>query len=178
VPRLFHVSETAGITRFEPRAGRPDPAAEIWAISEARLHNYLLPRDCPRVTYYATATTTPEDRARFLGDAASVVAIELAWAERARSTALSLYEFAGGDFTLRDEIAGYYTATAAQTPLEEVRIDSAMAALEERNVEVRLLESLWALREAVADSTLGFSIIRFRNAAPPPSGFVSRFPVP
>jgi hypothetical protein len=53
-----------------------------------------------------------------------------------------------------------------------------MAALEERNVEVRLLESLWALREAVADSTLGFSIIRFRNAAPPPSGFVSRFPVP
>lgn len=178
MPRLFHVSETAGIRRFEPRPGDRNPTIQIWAVAEPRLHNYLLPRNCPRVTYYATETTSPEDRTRFLGDAANVVAIETAWVTRARSMALSLYEFPDADFTLHDEIAGYYTTDRAHTPLREIRIGSALVALTERDVQVRALESLWALREAVADSTLGFSIIRFRNAGPPPPGFVSRYPVP
>ena len=177
MPRLFHVSEIAGINRFEPRPGRQANPL-VWAIADERLHNYLLPRECPRVTFYALPTTTREDRKRFLGSAASIVAIEDGWLARARTTPLSIYEFEGRGFKRHDEIAGYYTSPEAQSPVAESRVESALAALEERDAELQILDSLWALREAVADSTLGFSIIRFRNAAPAPPGFHSRYPVP
>ena len=58
---LFHVSEELGIERFEPR---PSPSADepvVWAIDADRLRNYLLPRDCPRVTYYAGRATAAAD---------------------------------------------------------------------------------------------------------------------
>ena len=77
-PRLFHVSEDTGITRFEPR---PSPSADagvigtaVWALSEDFLPNYLLPRDCPRICFRASERTTDEDRERFLGAASHVVA--------------------------------------------------------------------------------------------------------
>ena len=58
--RLFHVSEQANIGEFVPRCparGDLDPAvALVWAIDEARLPNYLTPRDCPRVTYMWVST--------------------------------------------------------------------------------------------------------------------------
>ena len=60
--RLYHVSETAGLQDFEPRPDRAGNAT-VWAITDARLHNYLLPRDCPRVTFFALPTTTDDDRA-------------------------------------------------------------------------------------------------------------------
>jgi hypothetical protein len=177
MPRLFHVSEIAGISRFEPRPGRgADPL--VWAIAEERLHNYLLPRECPRVTCYALTTTTHEDRARFLGSAPSVVAIEKGWLTRVRTTPLSIYEFGSRGFKRHDEVAGYYTSPEGQSPIAETCVESALAELEEREVEIRVLDSLWALREAVADSSLGFSIIRFRNAAPAPTGYQSHYPVP
>jgi hypothetical protein len=48
---LFHVSEEPGTERFEPRApaGAGDPV--VWAIDAERLRNYLVPRECPHVTY-------------------------------------------------------------------------------------------------------------------------------
>ena len=116
--RVFHVSETPGITRFDPRVddkGRN----RVWAIGESRLHNYLLPRDCPRVTYYATTTTTPADRRAFfsVSDAASVVAIEQAWLPALRSAQLHVYEFDASAFTLEDSIAAYYVCARAATPI-------------------------------------------------------------
>ena len=63
---LFHVSEEAGIRRFEPRPGA-DGQPRVWAITDARLHNYLLPRDCPRVTFYALATCGSQNILRSLG---------------------------------------------------------------------------------------------------------------
>ncbi len=49
---LFHVSEESGIKRFEPRALEGGGKPVVWAIDDARLRNYLVPRDCPRVTFY------------------------------------------------------------------------------------------------------------------------------
>jgi hypothetical protein len=171
------VSETAGLERFEPRPDREGRPA-VWAITRERLQNYLLPRDCPRVTFYALPGTSSEDRERFLGGARSVVAIEARWETRARETALSVYEFAEADFALKDTVAGYYTADTPQTPLSETRHPSALAALEQAGTDVRVLPELWRLREAVVGSTLGFSVIRFRNAGPSPQGFETRYPAP
>lgn len=79
---LFHVSEEANLQRFEPRASELTVEPVVWAIDDEHLRNYLLPRDCPRVTYYAGSQTTPNDRERLLGPSAAVVAIERAWLER------------------------------------------------------------------------------------------------
>jgi hypothetical protein len=45
-------------------------------------------------------------------------------------------------------------------------IDNPVAAVLDRGVELRVQPSLWALRDAVIESTLAFSIIRWRNATP------------
>lgn len=73
---LFHVSEEASIERFEPRWSESVGDKVVWAIDEDRLHNYLLPRECPRVTYYAGSQTASEDVDRFLGTSKAVVAVE------------------------------------------------------------------------------------------------------
>lgn len=72
-----------GIARFEPRPVRPAHPLKldrpvVWAVEERLLHNYLLPRDCPRVTFYAQPTATPADVARLMGQttARHVVAVE------------------------------------------------------------------------------------------------------
>jgi hypothetical protein len=170
---VFHVSEEPGITVFAPR-----PGDVVWAISEARLGNYLLPRDCPRVTFYALTTTTAVDRARFLGDAPAVVAIESVWLSRCESTPLTLYEFDAQPFQMKDAIAGYYTTHETVYPVATRCVERPLQVLRGRGVDVRVLDCLWQLREDVATSSLGFSIIRMRNAAPPPFDFRSRFPVP
>jgi hypothetical protein len=51
-------------------------------------------------------------------------------------------------------------------PLRIQVIDNPVSAVLERGVELRVQPSLWALRDAVIQSTLMFSIIRWRNAAP------------
>lgn len=167
VERIFHVSDAPGITRFEPR---PDAQGRerVWAIGDTRLHNYLLPRDCPRVTYYATDTTTEEDRSVFFSasGAQSVVAIEHRWFRALRDTQLYVYEFDPATFALEDSIAAYYVSAQAVTPIAHRVVADPAAELFDRRVELRVLPSLWELRDAVARSSLGFSIIRMRNARP------------
>jgi hypothetical protein len=45
-------------------------------------------------------------------------------------------------------------------------IDDAIAALMRRRVELRVLPTLWPLRDAVLESSLQFSMIRMRHARP------------
>src|SRR5262245_33710332 len=71
---LFHVSEGPGIERFEPRPSSYTDDPVVWAIDAARLRNYLVPRECPRVTYYAGPETTADDVQRFLGSSPAVIA--------------------------------------------------------------------------------------------------------
>jgi len=165
IERLFHVSETPGLTRFEPRADARGRNL-VWAIGESRLHNYLLPRDCPRVTYHATATTTAADRAEFFSatSAESVVAIEKRWLPALQATPLHVYEFAPAPFVLEDAIAAYYVCAHAVAPMSHRVVASPLLELLQRPVELRLVSSLFALRDRVVASSLGFSIIRLRNA--------------
>ncbi len=167
VERIFHVSETANIGRFEPRADAHGRHC-VWAIGDSRLHNYLLPRECPRVTYYANATTTAADRSAFFSvrDAQPVVAIEHDWFGVLRDTPLHVYEFAPENFLLEDSIASYYVSASGATPIESRVVTNPVAELFGRGVELRVLSSLWALRDAVVASSLAFSIIRMRNARP------------
>jgi hypothetical protein len=163
---LFHVSEEAGIERFEPRPSEYTDAPVVWAIDADRLRNYLLPRECPRVTYCAGPETTAADVERFLGASLAVIAVESAWLQRLRSCRLYCYHLPPETFTCIDECAGYFVSRAPVVPTQLEVIEDLLAALVRRGVEVRLVPSLWSLRDAVLSSTLRFSLIRMRNALP------------
>jgi len=169
-PRLFHISEQPGISIFTPR---PSPSHFdnitgnlVFAINDQLLHNYLLPRDCPRVTFYAGANTTDADKQRFMGNttASHVVAVESGWYQRIKETTLYCYEFLSDDFVLIDECAGYYVSYKPALPIAVTVIDDIMAALLSRNIELRFMPSLICIAETVRDSSLQFSLIRMRNA--------------
>ena len=113
---LFHISEESDIARFEPRASEYATGLVVWAIDEGRLCNYLVPRDCPRVTYYAGADTTATDVDRFLGSSPAVVAIESGWLERVRSTWLYCYHMPTETFECLDACAGYYVSRVPVIP--------------------------------------------------------------
>ena len=169
-PRLFHVSEDAGITRFEPR---PSPSTDagvigtaVWALAEPFLPNYLLPRDCPRICFQASERTTAEDRERFLGAARRVVAFEAGWLERVRKARLAVYEMPAATFVDALLEAGYWISRESVTPIGMTVVDDALGALVATGTEVRVIHDFWPLCDAVAGSSLRFSIIRKRNAEP------------
>jgi hypothetical protein len=163
---LYHVSEEPGIERFEPRPSKHTVEPVVWAIDAARLRNYLVPRDCPRVTYYAGRDTSAADVERFLGSSPAVVAVESGWWERLRSCRLCCYHLPPETFECIDECAGYFVSPVPVVPAGLQILDDPMAELLRRGVELRLVRDLWHLRDAVVASTLQFSIIRMCNALP------------
>ena len=163
---LFHISEDAAIKVFEPRPSKYVKHPVVWAIDSARLRNYLMPRDCPRVTYYAGGKTSAADVRKFLGLSSAVVAIERGWLERLRSCRLYCYDLPNETFECFDECAGYFVSRRPVVPTRVTIIHDAIAELSKNNAELRLVPNLWPLRDAVANSTLQFSFIRMHNATP------------
>jgi len=168
--RLFHFSDAPGITRFEPR---PPPSASsgvtdhvVWAVGERLRHNYLLPRNCPRVTFYPTPNSTPADVARLMAgtSAGHVVAIETGWMPALRHGHLYQYELPPETFVPVDEGAGYYISREPVIPLGIISINDLLGELLACDIELRVMPSLWPLCDAVVASSLHFSCIRMRNA--------------
>jgi len=169
--RLYHFSEDPGIEHFVPHvvATRVGEDPLVWAVDDEHAYIYYFPRECPRVTFYASPQTTPEDIERFFGHSTArrVVAIESVWLATTRETELYRYELDDARFELQDENAGYWISKQPVTPLSVEPVGDLLTALTEADAEVRVMPSLWPLYEAVISSTLGFSIIRWRNASPP-----------
>jgi len=182
--KLYHISDKPGIKRFDPRPA-PDPSAKqkglmVWAIDYEHVHNYLLPRDCPRVTFFASKDSDPKDVERLMSgtSAKHVVAIETCWLPEIQKQCLYQYEFNSEGFALVDEVAGYYVSRKPVIPIAETKIDNILAALLEHDVELRIMPSLLKLRETVINSTLGYSIIRMHKAHPPPEDYEAYHPLP
>lgn len=164
---LFHVSEEAGIRRFEPRPSEYTAEPVIWAIDAERLRNYLVPRDCPRVTCYVGPETTTADSEQFLGSGAkAVIAIEQGWLDRVRRCLLYCYHLPPQTFECIDECAGYFVSRVSVAPALVEALNDPVSELQRCGVELRILPNLWPLRDAVVASSLRFSIIRMRNALP------------
>lgn len=184
VNRLYHISDKGGIKQFDPRPAPSKSARQegsmVWAIDYEHLHNYLLPRDCPRVTFFATENSDPRDVERLMGNVPTkhVIAVEACWMPEIQKQCLYQYEFNPQGFTCVDEIAGYWISREPVVPIAETKIDNILAVLQRHDVELRVLQSLWELREAVINSTLGYSIIRMNKAQPPPEGPERYRPLP
>ena len=168
--KLFHVSEEPDIDKFIPRIpSRKDMDKSkglVWALTEPALPNWLTPRDCPRVGYRVTEESTQEDINKFLSSSSRhCVAIEYGWHKRMLDTTLYVYEFEPTNFYF-DESAGFYVSDQTEIPVSVTKYENLYEELFKRNVEVRILNNLWELGEAVQQSTLKWSLCRMANAQP------------
>ena len=120
------------------------------------------------LSYHASENTTEADRKRFFSSAGidHAVIIENGWYQRLRGTTLHIYEFSTEDFVLLDPVAGYYVAKKTQYPKAKYVITDPLAELLNRNVEVRFVDNLWQLADAVKASSLNWSLCRMANALP------------
>jgi hypothetical protein len=157
---LWHVSEDAGIVRFEPRGDDP----RVWAIDTRHLPLYWFPRDCPRATFWATGETTDDDVERFLdGDRRRRVhVIEGAWLARMRTTRVVAYRLP--EETFRQDEDRFWTSHTAVDPIELVELGDPLARHADAGIELRIAPALYPFWDEVVSSTLDFSGIRLRNA--------------
>jgi hypothetical protein len=179
---LYHFSEDPAIAVFHPRPAparganssplTPDEASAqlVWAIDEAHAPLYWFPRECPRVACWPLPTTTAEDRERFLGHTAArwVIAIEGAWLDRLRQTALYAYRLPGDTFRPQGAHGGpgYYLSRERVVPLGVEPVGDLLARHAAARIELRITPSLWPLHNALLAATLHFSMVRMRNAQP------------
>jgi hypothetical protein len=163
--RLFHVTDGEAVATMAPR---PSPAGTeyegrewVWAVDEAHLPNYLLPRDCPRVCWRAArhhaVLGSPADR---------VVAIEHGWVTALTGAGLVVHALDPAHFAALDDKAGYWVSGHEVLVLAAHRVDDCFAAIAEHDVEVRIVHDLWPYVDAVVSGTEEFSAIRMRNATP------------
>ena len=170
--RLFHVSDAAGLADFHPRPSpTPSPGLDepiVWAVDEAHLPNYLLPRECPRVCFGPSPDMRPDDARLFfpVRGPRRMIAVEEAWRDRIAARRLFLYELPPHAFRLHDINAGYWVAPIRVSKLREFEIDDLPGELERRGAELIHLLSLWPLFDAVTRSSVSYSAIRMRNAQP------------
>jgi hypothetical protein len=166
---LWHASEDDSIELFRPhRAPTSDRDEDlVWAIDDDHLPAYFFPRDCPRATFWRCPRTLAQDTL-LLGGAERVHAIEWAWWERFRAARIFLYRLPGDQFEILNEEAGYYIARSAVRPIERIEIADVVGKHAEVGIELRLVDNLWPLWDRVIASSLCFSGIRLRNAAPRP----------
>ena len=116
---LYHVSEQPDIV--DSRHGRRVLAGRGGLGREhQKIRDYVVPRDCPRVTYYADAQTLPEDSARFLGTSVAVIAIEASSSNRIRTYTLYSYHLPPETFECIDECAGYFVS---REPVQPLRVE-------------------------------------------------------
>ena len=170
MPTLYNFSEDPGLTSFAPRSPveRPEIEPLVWAIDAWHAPMYYFPRDCPRACFWPSLRTTAEDRARWFAgvDAEMVIAVESAWLERIRTTALYRYTMPAAGFVRHDEIAGHWVCREPVVPLSVAPVGDLLGALVDANVELRVTPRLTELWQLVIASTLAYSGTRLRNAAP------------
>lgn len=171
--RLFHVSEEPNIDKFVPRIPYRDDMDKskglVWALTEIQLIKFLTPRDCPRIAYRTTETTTQDDIEKFFSSSSRYcIAIENGWYARMANTTLYVYEFDDTNFYF-DECAGFYVSDQTKIPISVIKYDDLFNELIKRDIEIRIIDNLWDLAETVKKSSLHLSLCRMGYAKPKPT---------
>jgi hypothetical protein len=170
---VLQFSEDPTITRFVPHvaATSTETAPYVWAVGRDRAPDYWFPRQCPRAMAWALPETTDADRLSILGPGGGsrVHAVEYRWLEAIRRARLYAYRLPADRFRAVGDAEHAMVATAPVAPLGPPEpVGDLFALHDEAGIQLRLLPNLWPFWDAVVESTLGFSGIRLRNAAPRP----------
>ncbi len=161
---LIHYSEDPFIGEFVPHVPVTNPGTPplVWAIEPAYAPLYWFPRDCPRVAVWAN------DDAEQLRLAArfdtSARRVQCAWSRdeaSVRSTRLTEYTFDAEPFDPWPEAEGHWCASRPVRPVGRRRFDDLVGKQSRAEVDLRFVDDLTAMRAAVLDSGLPFSIVRW-----------------
>ena len=166
---LWHVSEDAAIRAFRPHRAPTAVGDEerVWAVDTRHLPLFWFPRDCPRATFWPSGRTRPADVERFFdGEHKRVHAIEHDWLARMRSANVVAYRLPEEGFMPFEDAGGYWISGEPVEPLERVELGDLLELHASAGIELRIVRSLWPLWDRVTSSTVEFSGIRLRNAAP------------
>jgi hypothetical protein len=169
---VLHFSEDPTIRRFEPRVSPTSDhaGAYVWAVDESRVQDFWFPRQCPRAMAWTTDASTPADRERILGPGGGerVHAVEYHWLEAMLTVRLFAYRLPADGFRpIGEPVPNAVVATDPVMPLgPPVPVGNLFDLHEQAGIQLRVLPNLWPFWDAVIGSTLGFSGIRLRNAAP------------
>ncbi len=164
---LWHVSEDGSIVQFEPHVSRTASSQEprVWAVDTRHLPFYWFPRECPRGTFWATASTSPDD-VSLLAGSSRVHLVEDAWLGPMRTSRVVAYRLPHDAFRPDPEVGGYWIAHETVTPLDVIALGDLVALHERSEIELRVVSSLWPEWDRVVASTLEYSGIRLHNARP------------
>jgi hypothetical protein len=168
---LHHFSEDPSITRFDPHVPATNPTHRpgVWAIDGEHAPVYWFPRDCPRVTAWPrTAHEAERFRVAWSTTAHRVHAIEHGWLDRVATTTVYRYDLPADAFSPLPEAWGQWFAEEAVEPVAVVRLPDLVALHIDAGIELRLVPSLWPLRELAVSEEWDFSIVRMHNARPRP----------
>jgi hypothetical protein len=167
---LWHFSEDPSLGRFRPtaRAANPTGPPLVWAVDTRHAPMFWFPRDCPRGCIWPESTTTPADRERFFGQtvAGRIHVIEAGWLTRMQACRLYAYRLPAGPFEPH-EVGGYWVAGEQVDAIGRVGVDDLLGRHARAGIELRITPSIWPFWRQVAESTVGFSGSRLRNAARP-----------
>jgi hypothetical protein len=175
--KLFHFSEDATLTRFEPHVAKTSAIQDepfVWAIDEWHAPMYYTPRDCPRACFWAGEKTAAEDRERWLHgiEPRFVMCIESGWLQRLRETRLYRYAMPDNTFTSMGHEGGHWVSREAVEPIGVEPVGDLLGAIADANVELRVTPRLGPMwRRIWQDSTLEFSGTRLRYAIGYPEEF-------
>ena len=167
--KLFHISEKGDIAQFIPRRSKQiwQYKEYVWAISEAMVHNYIFPRDCPRICVEKEVIRHLSDWVdkEEISDKKAFIFIPTSWEEQFKSCTIYRYELDVSNFKLIDSIAGYYVSEVKEKPIQINKIGDCYKQLQSMNVEVlmKLIKELKEIRQKIIQVTNNFSIIRWSN---------------
>ena len=167
--RLFHISEENNIHTFTPRTSIRQWGNKkyVWAISEMMVHNYLFPRNCPRICVQSPDVNKVTSLLEIEVPASckALIFIPTSWEEKVRSTPLFRYEFANDQFKCIDSIAGYYVSESIQRPIAKEPIKDSASMLQTMGVKVisEEIDTLEDIKDIVANQLKHFSVIRWNH---------------
>jgi hypothetical protein len=171
---LWHFSEDSSLGQFRPQvpAANPEAPPLVWAVDTRHAPMFWFPRDCPRGCIWPVPSTTPEDRERFFGQSAAsrVHVMEGGWLGRMQACRLFAYRLPAGAFRPH-EVGGYWVADEQVEADGQQVIDDLVGRHADAGIELRITPSIWPFWRQVANSTVGFSGSRLRNAAAHPDQF-------
>jgi hypothetical protein len=174
---LYHFSEDPTIELFRPHIAKTSAIqheALVWAIDDWHAPMYFVPRDCPRVCFWAGPNTTMEDRKRWLTvpEPRFVMVVETSWLERIRATRVYRYTMPETSFAPVGNACGTYISRATVAPVRVEPVGDLVAAIASVDVELRNLARIGPLWKQVHfGSSLARSGIRLLNAAGYPQEF-------
>ncbi len=166
---LYHFSEDPHISRFAPHVPLTNPSHSpaVWAIDADHAPLYWFPRDCPRVTIWPHGPRDqPEFQVRFATVATRLHAIESVWLERMRNAEIYRYEFENTGFVPWADADGQWIADREVVPIRVTPVGDLLAAHARAAIELRIVPSLWPLRDIAVQGEFDFSLVRMHNAMP------------